>query len=532
MVKSARMPPPTIGSVLHETYRLERLLGEGGMGAVYEASHLRLSRRFAVKVLIAPDTEDGTPDQDVVARFRREAELTSKLHHPHIVEIIDFNESQGLPYIVMELLEGESLAERLRRVGRMTPSQAAAIVLPAASALQAAHDRGIIHRDLKPSNIFLSHREGTAGDYIKIVDFGLSKTLTTPSMLTRPDQVLGSPWYMAPEQARSAAEVTARTDVFAMGVIIYEMLVGKPPYPDANIYVVMRRILEEEPPSLTAQGVSADLEAVVMRALRKAPEERYRTMLELSQAYGRVVGADLEAGSAPWQGPSNPWAATLPAQETLSGIGPNAATTPAPSEPAPSPPAPAPVPTTPAPIQATASVKAISPARTRTWVLVVGATLALVIVAAVTWLVLDARRPRAGAPGTTATPDIRAQRAPDAGPVRAAVVVPDARSERATRPDARASKDRRIWRAKKTPAIEISTAPASLTVGAISGGDAVPAEIFLDGKKIGVAPVVNYAVKAGPHSVEARLGHERATKQIKLAPGAKERVALELSSGR
>jgi eukaryotic-like serine/threonine-protein kinase len=188
-----------IGQVLHDTYRIDRLLGEGGMGAVYAASHLRLARRFAIKMLFPAVAEHP----EAMARFKREAEVTSALGHPNIVEVIDFyHMPDGTPYLVMELLEGEDLGARLLRTGRLPLDEAASILRQATSGLQAAHQLGIIHRDLKPQNIFLCRRR-EGGSLVKVVDFGISKVLGSRSSMTKTHALLGTPNYMAPEPRRS-----------------------------------------------------------------------------------------------------------------------------------------------------------------------------------------------------------------------------------------------------------------------------------------------------------------------------------------
>ena len=203
-----------IGQVLHDTYRLERLLGTGGMGMVYEASHRRLARRFAVKVLAVAHAADP----EAMERFKREAMTTSRLGHPHIVEVIDFHQTpEGTSYLVMELLEGEDLATRLRRPPRVELHELGWIVSQTASALQAAHNRGIVHRDLKPQNIFLCKAEDRP-DFVKVIDFGVSKVLGVEGSMTSTGAVVGTPFYMAPEQAdRRTTEVVPATDVYALG---------------------------------------------------------------------------------------------------------------------------------------------------------------------------------------------------------------------------------------------------------------------------------------------------------------------------
>jgi len=273
-------PVSLVGTILQETYRLERLLGEGGMGAVYEASHLRVRRRFAVKVLQPAIARDA----EAFARFRREAEITSELGHPNIIEVVDFNLTpEGAPFMVMELLRGEPLDQRLARAPRPPLDQVCAIVEQTASALEAAHGGGVVHRDLKPPNIFLA--DSGRGEVIKVLDFGISKVLGSSSLMTGAFSLLGTPNYMAPEQAEARhAQVGPRTDVFALGAITYELLAGRPAFLGDTIPAVLYQVVHAEPPSLAAlrpELPAAALEAV-QRAMRKSIAERTASAADLA----------------------------------------------------------------------------------------------------------------------------------------------------------------------------------------------------------------------------------------------------------
>jgi serine/threonine protein kinase len=279
-----------IGTVLNDTYRIERLIGAGGMGTVFEVSHLRLGRHFALKLI----TPDRATDPQALARFQREAQVTSKLGHPHIIDVVDFNQTpEGASYIVMELLEGEDLASRLKRSPRLEIQEVAGILHQAASALHAAHGKGIIHRDLKPQNIFLCQIEGQSGLQVKVLDFGISKVLGSQTGMTRSQAVMGTPGYMAPEQAEARnTEIGPRTDVFAMGVLVYEMLAGEQPFKGETPVVVLYQIVFKEPPPLRSlcPEISEDLERVIAKAMHKSPDERHESMAAFSQELLAAAG--------------------------------------------------------------------------------------------------------------------------------------------------------------------------------------------------------------------------------------------------
>ena len=280
------------GTVIADTYRIERVLGEGGMGLVYEASHLRVPRRVAVKVL------RSTPDRDQLARFRQEAEVASKLQHPGIIDVIDFNTlPSGAAYIVMEMLDGESLGARLRGRGQLTVAEALPLIRQIAAALHAAHCAGVIHRDLKPENVFLVPREhdGEIVDEVKLLDFGISKVSGGSAVRTRDDVVLGTPRYMAPEQATAKNDaIDPRADQFALGVMVYEMLGGRPPFDGDNGTQVMFKIVYESPPPLGSlvADVPANVLAAIERAMQKEPHRRFD---DLSQFVQALTGKPLAA---------------------------------------------------------------------------------------------------------------------------------------------------------------------------------------------------------------------------------------------
>lgn len=255
-----------------------RKLGEGGMGVVYAARDDRLGRDVAVKVM-----RHGEEDRAATARLMREARAAAGVGHPSFCQIFEIDEDAGRPFLVMELLSGESLATRIA-TGPMTPREAVGIAVDLLAALDALHTHGLIHRDLKPSNVFLTPHG------IKLLDFGLARPLETGDEtivgLTLPGMLVGSPHYMSPEQARGLA-VDARTDLFAMGVVLFEMLTGHPPFGGASVIEVLHAVLDEHPPALTGSPGIVGVDRVIHRALAKQPERRY--------ASAREMGADLRA---------------------------------------------------------------------------------------------------------------------------------------------------------------------------------------------------------------------------------------------
>jgi tRNA A-37 threonylcarbamoyl transferase component Bud32 len=289
------------GEVLSGTYRIEGLLGKGNMGSVYEATHLRLPRRFAVKLLAAEVASDAT----ALSRFQREAEVTGRIGHPNIVEVVDFNTAaDGRPYLVMELLEGESLGSYLARRNRLDPAEVDPILQQVASGLQAAHDCDIVHRDLKPSNIFLckppaGESAAAQSPRIKIVDFGISKVLGVKSDLTTSASVYGTPHYMAPEQADGRhREIDRRTDIYAVGVILYEALTGRTPFAGEPALTVLYKTVHDQVPPLTEvrPEIPAPVAQVVARALERQPSSRFDSVAALAEAYTRALRGQVPVG--------------------------------------------------------------------------------------------------------------------------------------------------------------------------------------------------------------------------------------------
>jgi serine/threonine protein kinase len=303
------------------SYQIERKLGAGGMGVVYIGIDLRLGRRAAIKQLLP----ELSGNREIVERFFNEAKAAANINHPGIVEIYDVGwHSDGSAYFAMKWLDGDSLAQRLRNSGPMPIQLAATITRQVASALAAAHAAGIVHRDLKPDNIVLVRDdEVTIGERATVLDFGIAKLFgeQSASQKTRTGSLLGTPAYMSPEQCRGAGEVDVRTDVYALGCILFEMLAGRPPHVGAGAGEVlgMHQFVDIPKPSQFRKDLPRPLEALVMRALAKKPEDRFGHMTELMQAlqpFAAQGGRPHEREKRPTQ-PPPPVSPYAPTQSTL-----------------------------------------------------------------------------------------------------------------------------------------------------------------------------------------------------------------------
>ena len=286
-------------------YRAVSLLGEGGMGAVYLAEHPAIGRRVAVKVL----HKNYIRDENLLTRFLNEARAANAIRHPNIIEILDSGTiADGTPFLVMELLEGESLGTRIRRDGALSIQTAVEFCYQTASALGAAHKKGIVHRDLKPDNLFVvPDPHDPERERIKVLDFGIAKLQQSAndSVKTRTGTLMGTPIYMSPEQCRGTRTVDHRSDIYSLGIIFFEMLCGQPPFVSEGFGELVNMHLNVAPaaPSTQNANVSATIDAIVLKMLSKNPDERFADMGELMTALKASGGSTFVVRAAQ---PSSP----------------------------------------------------------------------------------------------------------------------------------------------------------------------------------------------------------------------------------
>jgi serine/threonine protein kinase len=286
-------------------YRVEHLLGEGGMGVVCAAEHVALGQQVAIKFLLPEALEHP----HAVARFEREARASASLTSEHVVRVTDVGTLEtGAPYFVMEFLEGEDLAERLRREGPLGVRPALALMGQACEGLIEAHSKGLVHRDIKPSNLFLARR-ASGKAVLKVIDFGIAKVELTEEAgghdLTRTSEIMGSPQYMSPEQLRDTKNVDARTDLWSLGAAFYECLTGRPPFTGATMTELVVRIATEDAPrpTIVRPDLPAEVEAILQRCLAKRLDDRFASASELLDAIESLRGSATlrvaSVGSAP-----------------------------------------------------------------------------------------------------------------------------------------------------------------------------------------------------------------------------------------
>jgi serine/threonine-protein kinase len=309
MTRTPVGPPPRsarralIGQVVDGKYKVRAVLGEGGMGAVFEAEHTAIGRIVAMKVLHPAQAGKKV----AVKRFHQEARAAGGIGHPNICEVFDFGTlGDGSPYLVMERLKGETLASRIANEGGLPFLDVVDVVMQVLSGLAAAHERGILHRDIKPENVFLAERAGYPA-IAKLLDFGVSKVVPGAAVgewddetdLTKTGMVMGTPYYMSPEQARGDRNLDGRVDLYACGVMLYEALTGQRPFVAKNYNSLLVQILQggAAPPRAIRASIPPALEAVVIRAMAKNRDDRYQTAADFSRALSPIRKEMLRASS-------------------------------------------------------------------------------------------------------------------------------------------------------------------------------------------------------------------------------------------
>ena len=273
-----------LGATYADKYKIVRVLGEGAMGAVYEAENVRIRRRVALKILHPQIAQKA----DTLRRFEREAQAAGRIGSKHIIEVLDLGElPDGARFMVMEFLDGTTLDQRIRSKGRLTPEDAAPIIAQLLEGLGAAHEAGIIHRDLKPANIYLTTSRGVP-DFVKILDFGVSKfnVLNDEMSMTSTGAVLGTPYYMSPEQAKGSRQVDPRSDLYAVGVILYECITGQVPFSAETFNELIFRIVLESPPPVESFVPNLDpaFTAIIHKAMAREANERFQSAAEFRSA--------------------------------------------------------------------------------------------------------------------------------------------------------------------------------------------------------------------------------------------------------
>jgi eukaryotic-like serine/threonine-protein kinase len=266
-----------VGKIVGEKYRIVRLIGRGGMGAVYAAEHILLKKVVALKML----HEGGTDGAQALARFRNEAELTASVMHPNVVSVTDMGVlADGTAYLAMELIEGKSLAEIIKQEGKLPLKRALPVFVQLCSALAAAHEKGVLHRDLKPGNVIIVEDHGV--ERVKVVDFGIAKLQEGEQHLTQTGEVFGSPHYMSPEQCQGH-QVSAASDIYSLGSLMHEVLTGKVPFSGDSPMAIVMAHMNEPPPPMVLEApaqVAQEMNSIVAKAMAKQAEERFQSASE------------------------------------------------------------------------------------------------------------------------------------------------------------------------------------------------------------------------------------------------------------
>jgi len=308
-----RQDDPLLGQTLAGKYSIEKLIKRGGMGSVYLGKHVLMEKTVAIKVL----RPSLALDDDVVRRFSREAKAASRISHPHAVSVTDFGESEnGVVFLVMEYLDGHTLKDAIKNEGPMNLDRAVEIVRQVAGALDAAHGQGVVHRDLKSDNIMLSETNG--GEWAKVLDFGIAKIQQSDSYdadITAANLVIGTPQYMSPEQCSHATTIDARSDVYSLGIIIYEILAGQLPFTGESPTVIMMKQVQDPPPPIldSRPDLSVSVASVIEKALAKQPADRQQSAGELSRELTEAASASEspQVIAAPVTVPNTPVAAAV-----------------------------------------------------------------------------------------------------------------------------------------------------------------------------------------------------------------------------
>ena len=505
---SAQDADPRVGTVLKDNYRIERLLGRGGMGAVYQATHLRLGSQVAVKLLLG----EHAKVPEVVQRFRREAKVAMDLSDENIVHIHDYDVAEdGSPFIVMEYLQGEDLEGLIEREAPLPLERAVEIARQVGSALAAAHRLEVVHRDLKPANIFLKRR-ASGEDLVKVVDFGIAKVADSSSLVTRANALMGTPSYMSPEQANQEQEqIDGRTDIFALGCILYEMLSGQQPFRGDSYTKVLLQVVSQDPPPLRelVPQLAPEVEQVVNRALIKEREERYQDIQQMMVALLSTVGDEWGAAEV-----ASDTVVTFSAAEDLG------APAEAPAEPADSTAFAETLPPSSSPRSPPPGASA-SDGSGRRGLLMAAALLLLLASGGV--IAYQALGPSGAVSGRAAEARPAVAAKPPATPAAAPApvnAVLDASPDR-PRPDVRPP-DHAAPAARPTPR------PTTLRIIARVRRLPVRAEAFIDGQKAGQTPLTR-KIRPGKHMVRLKLrGRAPVDRQVRVRKGQRKTLRVDL----
>lgn len=303
----------TTGEIIEGKYRIVRLIGEGGMGAVYEGENTRIRRRVAIKVLHQGVAEN----QEAVQRFEREAQAAGRIGNDHILEVLDLGTlSSGDHFMVMEYLDGEPLSDRIKRLGKLRPEEVSPLMIQALEGLRAAHEAGIVHRDLKPDNVFVLKEKAGVRDFVKLIDFGISKFQPlggSEMKMTRTGTVMGTPYYMSPEQASGSREADHRSDLYAVGVMLYEAVTGRVPFdaPTFNQLLFQIVLSDPAPPQQVVPDLDPAFANLIAKAMSRDVEHRFQTAADLAEALSNWIktGATVSVPPAAIVNPLVPRAA-------------------------------------------------------------------------------------------------------------------------------------------------------------------------------------------------------------------------------